>query len=319
MKLNKYIINVLKGLFVIGVFYLIYISISTNENLDKLREIRITKRSFLTISIVVLLQFLNWFIEAIKFRYILSKKELISVKESLKSVYVGNATGILTPDRLGNFIGRFLYLKNKSKSLVTSSTLLGNFTQLIATVTFALIGITLHLTINSNIIIPIVNEKVILLFNLILWLSLIYLYFNPTIYLRLIFKIKWMIKYKETINYLKSFSKKESIHVLIYSHSRYSIFIVQLYLILNTFGLEIPLIEVIIFTGLLYLITTLIPSPLFGNLGTREYISILLLSSYSHPEIALIASLAIWIINIALPSIIGSYLLFRMNHDHHKV
>lgn len=63
----------------------------------------------------------------------------------------------------------------------------------------------------------------------------------------------------------------------------------------------------------MYFVTTLIPSPFLGNLGTRELTAIYLLSTYNQPESVLVASLVIWIINVIFPAVLGFVLAFNMN------
>lgn len=320
MNLNKYTINLIKLIFGLGIIYLIYNSIASEKNIQDLSKLIISldSKSFILIAVTFLLMIVNWFIEALKFKYILKKKVEVSTKDAVKAIYIGNATGIFTPDRLGNFIGRFIYFSKIEKMIITSSTLLGNYTQLITTVTFALISAVLINTTYNSITVPLIDLRLILGVTIFVWTFLIYLFIYPTKYLKLIYKVKWIRKQEQSINYLKEFSIKESSKIIIYSIIRYIIFIAQFYLLLSAFGLNITILETTIFCGLLYLFTTLIPSPLMGNLGTREYISIILLSTYQNPEIALIASLSIWVINIAIPSIIGSYLLIKMNHNKTK-
>ncbi len=321
MKLNKYISYLLKIIYGFIVLNFIYYTINSEENLNNFKSIveNLEVSSYLLISIVIILQFINWTIEAIKFRYILKKELEITLKDSVKAVYIGNATSLFTPDRIGNFIGRFLYFKKVKKTLITSSTLLGNFAQLITTLTFALLSSILILNVKTAIKLPLINHNIILIFTGLLLSFFIYLYFNPKYYLKLIYKIKWIRKHKDSINYLQNFNKKESIIILLYGYARYLIFILQFYLLLNAFGLSISILETLIFSGLLYLFTTLIPSPFMGNLGTREYMSIILLSGYKYPEIALLASLSIWVVNIAIPSLIGSYFLLNMNKNKTQV
>ena len=261
----------------------------------------------------MLLQFINWSIEARKFQFIISKKEKVSFKQSIIAVYTGNATGIFTPDRLGNFIGRFIYLNQIDKKTVTASTLLGNLAQLISTISFALIAVLLYMKLDLKIQLPYVNP-VIILGVLIMALSILtYLFFNPNKIIEKFNKVKWVAKHKITFSFLANFNKKESSAIIGFSLLRYLIFIIQFYLILNTFELSINLIETLVFSGLLYLFTTFIPSPIMGNLGTREVVALLLLNNYAHSEVVLVASLIIWIINVIFPSLIGSYLLLKMN------
>ena len=54
---------------------------------------------------------LNWSIEAIKWRLLIKKMQPITFIEALKGVLSGVAVGTFTPNRIGEFGGRILYLK----------------------------------------------------------------------------------------------------------------------------------------------------------------------------------------------------------------
>jgi hypothetical protein len=265
------------------------------------------------------LQFLNWTLEALKFQFIISKKHIINLQQSILAVYTGNATGLFTPDRLGNFIGRFIYLSQINKKTVIAATMLGNLAQLISTISFAFIALLLYFGLGLQINLPYINPTIIFTLVILTLSTLIYSFYNPSRILNILNKLKWIAKHKDTFNFLNNFNKIESTKILSLSLLRYCIFVFQFYLLLNAFGLEIEITETIAFSGLLYLFTTFIPSPLMGNLGTRELIALLLLSSYKLPEVALIASLIIWLINVIIPSLIGSFLLMKMNPSKKQV
>jgi uncharacterized protein (TIRG00374 family) len=291
----------------------------SDKNMSLLQTIdkQFTPTLFLNISITFLFQFINWGIEAKKFQLILSKKTEVSYSNALKSIYAGASTALFTPDRLGNFIGRFIYLKNVDKKVVTAATMLGNFGQLISTITFAFISVFLALVFKVSITLSQVNTIYLIVPVAIAWLTLTYYFYNPSQLLQLVKKIKWIRKHQDTFNFLEDFSTAESSKILMLSLLRYVIFIIQFYLLLIALGINITGIETICFSGLLYLFTTLIPSPLLGNLGTREVIALLLLSNFENSEMALVASLLVWLINIIIPSIIGSFFVLKMNQNKH--
>ena len=105
------------------------------------------------ILLLVFLQFVNWILEAFKFRVLYQPYESITIKSSIYSVYIGNFTSFFTPDRMGSFIGRILYLKNSSKLMITAVTALGNLSQLIVTILFMIIGSILYLLIDHDLVV----------------------------------------------------------------------------------------------------------------------------------------------------------------------
>jgi len=319
--MNIYIKYLLKGVFLFAMVYVIDLMIFSDENLIRFKELKhqLNITSYLIISTVFLLQFLNWGLEAIKFQYIISKKNVINLKQSIIAVYTGNATGLFTPDRLGNFIGRFVYLNRINKKTVIAATMLGNLAQLISTISFAFIALILYVNLDLRIKLPYINPSVILTLISTGLFILAYSFYNPSKIITFFYKFRWIGKHKDTFSFLSDFNKKESTIILTLSLLRYCVFIIQFHLLLNAFGLQIELIETIVFSGLLYLFTTFIPSPLMGNLGTRELVALLLLSNYQRPEIALIASLIIWLINVIIPSLVGSFILLKMNPSKKQV
>ena len=67
------------------------------------------------------MQFVNWALEAMKFYFSLPYTKNLTFSNVLKSVYVGNLTAIVTPKRLGNFIGRNWILKEKAQQVTIST------------------------------------------------------------------------------------------------------------------------------------------------------------------------------------------------------
>lgn len=313
--MNLYFKYIVRIIILIGLIYLFNKLIFSEKNIDILNSIKLIDKTelLLTIGITVSLQFVNWAIEALKFKFILSKKNQVEFLSTYKAIYAGTSTALFTPDRLGNFIGRLLYLKNINKAVITASSMLGNLGQLITTILFALISLILVNTYNLNITLPYINNYYLIIPIACSSIILVYIFLNPNSVLKWLVKFKWFDKHKETFSFLAKFNINESVLILAYSFIRYGIFIIQFYILMNVVGIEIGFIEVISFTGLLYLYTTFIPSPIFGNLGTREVIALLLLSNYDNSELVLLASLLIWLINIILPSIIGSYFILKMN------
>ena len=265
------------------------------------------------LSLVFLLQFINWFLEALKFNTILKDHFSIKFKTVLKSVYAGNFTALITPERIGNFIGRFLVI-NGDKKLITLITILGNSFQLLITLLMCLIGLTYILlfkldTLFTN------NTQII-------FILLIYS-FGTFILTAVLFNLKWfsvfknikfLKKWQSKLTQLKNTSFKNKVLIFSYAFARYLVFILQYYVLVKVFNLSIDVFQLIVYLGLLFGIVTFIPSLIPGNLGTREALCILLFSrDVLGVKFALI-SLLVWIINVGFSSLIGGLILtFKRN------
>ncbi|HPI54410.1 MAG TPA: lysylphosphatidylglycerol synthase domain-containing protein, partial [Chitinophagaceae bacterium] len=67
------------------------------------------------ISLVFILMILNWTVEGIKWRLLLKGTEQLSIIRSLQSVLTGVAVSMITPNRIGEYMGRILFLENRNK------------------------------------------------------------------------------------------------------------------------------------------------------------------------------------------------------------
>ena len=257
--------------------------------------------------IVFIGQFINWWLESLKFRALISKTESINKWDAIKSVYAGNAIGVLTPNKVGTFVGRALCLKEKDIVSVISSTMLGNVAQLTTTALFGFIGFLIIVSFGTQL--NFINQgfpiyALLASFILVLLLGVLFLY--PSFLYKLALKLPFISRFAERISYFKYFKKYELFTVLAFSILRYIVFAFQFILLLKLLNVEITIISLCTFICVLYMIVTFIPSPFMGNLGTREAVVLLLLANYNSTAEVLSASIILWGINVAFPAILGS-------------
>jgi hypothetical protein len=258
------------------------------------------------LTIVFMLQFINWTLEAVKLKILLPHDKL-NFQHILKSIYVGNLTALLTPKRLGNFIGRKWFIKEKSDHII-SATLCGNIIQLFTTILMALISF-IYLLNNQMKYLEIVDTNLYLFSFIYGLVSLILCY--------LIFNNKWHRLFKNinfgkfSFRYLKNLSNIRRLNTLGVSILRYLIFILQYYILFIGFEIPITILATTIMVGLLFGFVTFIPSLAPGNLGTREAISILLLGGSIVGIQFSIISFLVWFINVAISSLIGGLIILK--------
>ncbi len=82
---------------------------------------------------VVLMTFLNWGIEARKWQLLIKRLESLSFFRSIQAIFAGVALSITTPNRIGEYGGRFLFLQEGNRLRSVSLTLVGSLAQLIIT------------------------------------------------------------------------------------------------------------------------------------------------------------------------------------------
>ena len=262
--------------------------------------------------LVLLLQFINWILEAIKLNMLLINSDNFNFYDVIKAVYVGNLTALITPKRLGNFIGRSWILSHKVDNVTTAS-ISGNIAQLFSTVIMAFMA---FMALNFH------KINHIKLFNsYFLVLSMIYGVILIILYL-ILFNNKWyaifdqfnFLSLKKSFKYLKKIILINRFQILLISMLRYLVFIVQYYVLFIAFKIPIDLVDVAIFVGVVFGLVTFIPSIAPGNLGTREALSIFILGgSIIGIQLSSI-SFIVWIINVVISALIGCFFLLYQDY-----
>ena len=260
--------------------------------------------------LAVLLVLPNWGLEFLKwFVTVRAVDHKTSTSNIIRSLFAGISTGFVTPNRLGNFIGRMLYFKGRSRSFLILGTLYGNLAQFLASFFFGLIGF-FHIA-------PLVlyaDEKSYIAYSgfILGGLSILLYILFPFL------PIEDARRFKRRYNVLVLFrkgSKRLVLPLLLLSLFRYLIFVMQFSLLLVAFGAEYTH-ELIYALYLHYVIVTLIPSVLMGKLVVRETVGLLVLGSFIPDKMIIVAaSLCLWLINLAFPALLGLYFLFKSKYQ----
>lgn len=294
--------------FVFAIAYIL-ISIESQKNLITLIAKDFSTTIIPYFILIFLLQFINWTLEALKFYFLLPDSKNLSFNQVLKSVYVGNLTAIVTPKRLGNFIGRNWILKDKAQQ-VTISTISGNFYQLFITIIMAFCSFLYLYFFKTQFLLELKYYFLLLVFFYLLLLFLIgYTIFNNNWH-PIVNKLKLVKYFNISTDHLNSISSFKRIKVLFFAMSRYWIFIFQYYLLLKGFNITVDFLDVIILVGLLFGTVTFLPSFAPGNLGTREALSIFILGGSALGIKFALVSFLVWSVNVAFSALIGAGLLF---------
>jgi uncharacterized membrane protein YbhN (UPF0104 family) len=295
--------------FIVAIVYLVF-KISENQNsfsfLSEIDFLSITTALFT----LLLLQFLNWILEAYKFKTLLQKYQRVSFVSIVKAIYAGVFTGLLTPERLGNFIGRHWVLQTDLK-LTTLLTVIGNSFQLFVTIFISFLSISFLILLDSDIVIFHKNLTFfIFISSLVLSLVIAALLFDFR-WLRIIDRLSFLTKWKVTLGEINQLSIAVKIKALFFALSRYLIFILQYYVLIVVFDVPINFLQLSIFLGLLYGIVTLVPSLIPGNLGNREAFCVLLLGGGLIGLKISFISFLVWLINVGFSALIGGLVILN--------
>lgn len=278
-------------LVLIAVFFYYQIKgINWNQN-----QINLSRPFF--ILIVLALVPLNWLLEWWKWTSTLNVLEIRTTKLIEKhSFFAGIVTGMITPNMLGNFIGRIYYFERKNRVSLTILTLMTNYAQFIASMVFGLLAI-------------VILGKIPFEFDVSKLTSILLL--SASAFLLLYFNFERILKFfnlkPRVYSLIQNLKKRKRYRwkILLLSVLRHAVFTLQFSLMLYVFNEDFT-IENIFWVWQVYLWVTLAPSLILGKLAIRESISIWVLTFAGMGEFSvLISSFLIWTINLLIPTIVG--------------
>jgi len=290
--------------FSIGALAVWYIYTKLNSDFFiNLKDFKLDALSFRLLLLTIILLFVNWGIEALKWRFAIHQIYKLSFIKALRLTFTGITIGLLTPNRIGEIPARASLLNSKSFNEIVLKTIASSFSQLV--ITFLLGGFGLFLT--QQYFDFELDSFVLTIFILVGSFILLLLYFNMNKIAPLFYKIK-VLRNEILIKALMDICFKELFILLMYSLLRYLIFFIQYWLVLTAFGIDLITIKEIFLIPVCFLFASSIPTILISEIGVRGSVALFVFGVVSSFEIQIIlASIVLWLINVALPAIFGLY------------
>lgn len=315
-KRTKKILSICIKLTILGLaFWYIYNRLSNNSGISDFMMI-LNKLNptdvWIVLSCQILLMLLNWFIEALKWKYLVQKIEIITTWKAVESVFCGLTWAVFTPNRIGEYGGRVFFLSPNKRIKGAIAMTVGAFGQLVlinVLGSLALSWFIFHF-IDLN---PIMNLSIAILALVFSGFFLLF-FFNIHWVNGLLSKIKFMRPYKRFFIIFSKFKLSELLHMSIYSLSRILIFSTQYFLIIHFLIPEIDPLYMILILFIFYFVQSSMPSLDLLDIGLRATTAAYFFSFVTNQEIAVMAAVAsIWLINLIIPAILGSVFVLKLN------
>lgn len=258
--------------------------------------------------ITIVLMPVNLLLEAKKWHLLAGSAQPLTFKHALYSYLAGIAISIVTPNRLGEYPGRLLYLKRKNTLRLVGVSILGAAAQMFTLFLYGFAGLIYY-----NMAYPGTFQGIVLVTAGIITVVLAFVYFRFDSWMPVIEKIKWLKKYNLYRKLLRRFTSREQLTILCISILRYGIYTAQYLILLNWMNIHTPVIEGFLMSALFFWLIAIIPSVTIIELGERGQVGLFLFHHFSDNTVGILAAtVGIWCINLILPAILGSILLFRM-------
>ncbi len=264
----------------------------------------------LLLLIQIALLFFNIFFESKKWQTLIEPIFKVSIVESIQMVLAGFASGIFTPAKLGEPLGR---LMNFDKKYWASGAVLNYLGGVVHNTIIVIIGlISLFLGLKNRAyaeLSSLLNFFIIFLFiaivaTLLLWLK--------RLSIKSLFK---KLSVFQNLNHIKSQIKQLSLASIVkivgFSFFRYVIYSLQLLLML-CFMMGWELTDVGYQIPVYFLFISIVPSFILSDMGVRGSVALFLFSAYSLGEFSvLLAVFLVWLVNQVIPALLGSYFIVR--------
>lgn len=280
------------------------------------------KTSGIQLVLVIALLFVNWGIEALKWQKVIANIQPIRWIQCLKAIFTGTTLAFFTPNRMGEYLGRVLYIEPGKRGQAISLTLVCSMAQLLVTLLLGILGM---LMIRRELLEK-MGESSSIWLNAVLYISslgavfLTLLYFKLSWVIRLIEKIPRIEQFVRYVRVLDNFNATILLQILSLSLIRYLVFIVQYYLLFKVFGVQLSGWQVFWAVSVVFLVLAIVPTiALVTELGVRWKTSLEVIQLFSTNLVGIMAtSLAIWIINLVIPALIGSLLILNIRLFQYK-
>lgn len=265
------------------------------------------------IVVVLLLMFVNWATEALKWKYLMAPLQQISFGTAYKAVFAGTSFAANTPNRVGEYFGRMIYIAEGKRMASIPLTVTGSFSQLLITLITGLVGLVYYIGIigdAANATISTFWVKILVAGTAFVTLICLLLYFKISWLLHALIKIPYLQKFGFFIQKVEKLTTALLLKTLLLSLLRYAVFTLQYILVIQAFGISIATASCVCLLSILYLVMSIVPSFVIIEAGIRGKVSTVLFAVVTTNLTGIIASgLFIWLINLMLPAIIGVLLL----------
>lgn len=268
---------------------------------------------WITMSVVVGLMFLNWFLEVVKWRYLSRRLEILSYWKAIKSVFSGLTWAIFTPNRIGEYGGRVMLLRPRNRAKGAVAMGVGLLAQLVLTSVFGALSIAWF--VHTFLPTPVPVKLAVWIIASLYALGFVVFYFNVHWIDKLIKKVKFLRRIKPFFSILKDFTSKELAQVLWISFARFVIFTSQYIILMMVILPELPFVSMVLMIFILFFVQSAMPSLDIFDFSVRSFVASNLYAYITTQEIAVMAIVScVWFVNLILPAIIGAFFVLNVNY-----
>ena len=296
----------------------IYRQVFARQDIDMLWKSLVAKFVYpnhLWLFMVLLLAPLNIAFEAMKWHELIKSFTSMKKWRVFKAVLSGITIAIFTPNRVGEYGGRILFVSPEHNWKAVIATVVGSLAQLLILLSFGLLGLMVfsnHFLKTETYVLSLVVSMGAVLIGVML-----FSFFNIDMLVPLVKRIPFIQHFKRFFKHLlvlKNYHKQELWKALGFAFLRYATYSLQYYFLLKFYG--IPISPFIGLAGIstIFFVQASVPLPPVMGLLARGEIALYVWGNFSEDQAAILAAtFTLFVINIAVPALLGMVFIVQSN------
>jgi len=254
---------------------------------------------------------LNFFFEIIKWNLLIRKSHPLTFRLASRAVFSGLTMAMLTPNRIGEIFSRVFVLPKEKRIEGIGYSGVNSLAQMVIVQLFGLIGmgiLLLQLPYEDNLAHPVTYW--IISVSIVISILLVLIFMNLNWIILIIQFIRLDKKFPGLSQAFQSLNSHDKWLALGLSAAKYITFNLQFYFLIRYFGVDVTVGIGLPAIMTIFLLLNFFPVIAIGEAGIRGSVTLLILGLFSDADLGiLVSSLVLWILNVALPALAGSFLL----------
>lgn len=317
-KVNPIVEKLFKVIIVLALSWVIYKQVWARENATELWETFVEgltwdKAGWLLAAFALIP--LNWAFETLKWKELIKGIEKLSFWKMYSAILAGVTFSVFTPNRIGEYAGRILFVKAENNWKTVVATLVGSFSQLLILLSVGMLGLSFFIWQYLELEVYVLRG--------IMFLGaagiglMLFFFYNVDLMVPIVKRLpltKYLQPYVKHLNVLRNYRSKELSRVLLFAFLRYTTYSLQYYLMLMYFGVEVSFGTGMACIATIFLLQTSIPLPPIMGLLMRGEVALFVWGNFCDNELSILAStFSLWVINMILPALIGIIFIVNIN------
>ncbi len=314
---KKHLEFLLKLLITLLLGWAIYRQVFARENAHVLWEALKLNFSFpglWWLIVAIIMVPVNVAFEALKWGKLIRNFAQLGFWRTFKAILAGTTIAIFTPNRIGEYGGRVLFVEPKDNWKAVIATIVGSLSQLLVLLSLGLIGAAYFL---KNYEFEPYLLASALSMGAILTAVLFFCFFNIDLIIPIAKRIPFIHRFRKYLHHLlvlKNYHARELGVALAYSLLRYLTYSLQYLFLLYFYGIDPPWLEGLAGIATIFLVQASIPLPPLMGLLARGELALLIWGQFSDDQTGILAStFTLFVINIAVPALLGFVFIVQSN------